>query len=524
MKLRGKKLISIVMALALLITAVCTAGSASAAAGDTVIYKYLINCNDDINAFEGEVTYPETLSPSTISFIGDGGDYEAVYAEKDGKIVFNATFADESAESPYNFKNGAALVTVEFTASGDYDEKDIVTKLSEFYNTDIVNDGNISYKYTNTVNDEVVSSGYADIDNPDDSYINPVVTFNNDGETTTQIVEYNTAAVEPTAPTKDGYVFKGWYNGDTEFDFTTPITSDLTLTSKWKVENRIISGNTVSFKDNLTLNFLALIDDEDVDGAYVNLTYNHYGEEKVVKADANTNDKLGSYYRFRCELTASEMTIPVKAELYINGSAEPVSAHTRSIRDVCVSGLNDSNTAEAEKTLLRAALNYGGYTQERFRYNGEPYAYEDYKDSVTGVNVVSEITESRPTGVSEGIEYIGSSVFFRNAPYARYYFKLAEGSNIEDYTFTLDGNEVTPVEKSGRYYFDAPAALAYKLDDAQNIVVKKGSAVAFDFNYSVIKWAEIAANDTDNSADADMAKAIFKYYEAAKAYVYNTNG
>ena len=33
----------------------------------------------------------------------------------------------------------------------------------------------------------------------------------------------------------DGYVFQGWYNGDTLFDLDTPISADLTLTAKWKV-------------------------------------------------------------------------------------------------------------------------------------------------------------------------------------------------------------------------------------------------------------------------------------------------
>lgn len=31
-----------------------------------------------------------------------------------------------------------------------------------------------------------------------------------------------------------GFELDGWYNGSTKFDFSTPITSDLTLTAKWK--------------------------------------------------------------------------------------------------------------------------------------------------------------------------------------------------------------------------------------------------------------------------------------------------
>lgn len=524
MKLPGKKLISIVLALTLIISALCSIGYASAAEEETITYKYVLNCDSLINGLDGEITYPDTLSVKTVtdehgdevpSIVVYSEDSSAYAAVKDGKILFNATDIDV----PFDFSDGKALVTVEFIVNGDYNAEDIKTTLSEFYSTDVIYDGNIPYKYENTVNDELVSRGYVDLDNPEGSYDYYVVTFDNDGDKNTVDVECNTVVDEPNTPTKDGYVFDGWYNGDTKFDFTTPITSDLTLTAKWKEKDSLYKGNTVSFKDNLTLNFLATIADENVDGAYVKFTYNHYGEEKTVKVDADRNDKLGNYYRFRCELTASEMAIVVKAELYNDDSGEPVSTYSRSIRDYCIAGLEDDNTPAAEKALLRAALNYGGYTQERFKYNGEPYANEGYKDDISSVNVKSSITEDRPTGVSEGIEYVGSSVFFKNAPYVRYYFKLAEGSDIDDYTFTLDGSEVT-VEKNGSYYyFNAPSVLAYKLDDAQNVVVKKGGTTAFDFNYSVIKWAQLASKDTEYPDDADMSKAMFVYYQAAQAYV-----
>ena len=48
-----------------------------------------------------------------------------------------------------------------------------------------------------------------------------------------RIAEGNTATA-PENPTKEGFEFDGWYNGDVKFDFATPITSDLTLKAHWK--------------------------------------------------------------------------------------------------------------------------------------------------------------------------------------------------------------------------------------------------------------------------------------------------
>ena len=62
------------------------------------------------------------------------------------------------------------------------------------------------------------------------------VTFDSDGGSAVAAakVKYNETVKEPTAPTKEGFNFDGWYNGDTKFDFKTKITKDLTLKAQWK--------------------------------------------------------------------------------------------------------------------------------------------------------------------------------------------------------------------------------------------------------------------------------------------------
>lgn len=76
------------------------------------------------------------------------------------------------------------------------------------------------------------------------------VTFNTDGGTPVppaQEVEYGLTATEPAAPEKTGYTFDGWYLGEAEepFSFDTAITSDITLTAKWK-----LNTYTVTFDPN----------------------------------------------------------------------------------------------------------------------------------------------------------------------------------------------------------------------------------------------------------------------------------
>lgn len=52
-----------------------------------------------------------------------------------------------------------------------------------------------------------------------------------------QIIDINTTAKEPTAPTKQDFVFVGWYLNGEKFDFSKPVTDDIKLTAKWEADS-----------------------------------------------------------------------------------------------------------------------------------------------------------------------------------------------------------------------------------------------------------------------------------------------
>ena len=71
------------------------------------------------------------------------------------------------------------------------------------------------------------------------------VTFQSEGgsEVASQI-RANTPADQPADPTKEGYTFIGWYNGESEWNFETPVTADLPLTAKWQINRYTITFDT----------------------------------------------------------------------------------------------------------------------------------------------------------------------------------------------------------------------------------------------------------------------------------------
>ena len=160
------------------------------------------------------------------------------------------------------------------TISAEYDGKSTGVTYQWYSNTTnsntngtlITNATNASYKPSTT---EVGTTYYYCVATYDECTItsnvativvNPTytVTFDSDGGSavTGQTIEKGKTATKPENPEKAGHTFVGWYNGDTEFDFDTPITGNITLKAKWTVNQYKVTlnpnypdGKTGTFKD-----------------------------------------------------------------------------------------------------------------------------------------------------------------------------------------------------------------------------------------------------------------------------------
>ena len=71
------------------------------------------------------------------------------------------------------------------------------------------------------------------------------VTFQSEGgsEVASQI-RANAPAARPADPTKEGYTFIGWYNGEEKWNFADAVATDLTLTAKWQLNQYTITFDT----------------------------------------------------------------------------------------------------------------------------------------------------------------------------------------------------------------------------------------------------------------------------------------
>ena len=119
------------------------------------------------------------------------------------------------------------------------------------------------------------------------------VTFNVDMEgvtpVATQTVKCNATANEPTAPTKEGYKFLGWFEKDAAepFDFTTPITKSMTLTAKWELNLQTV--NVVIYRNgDMTKSFKTVALEKQPKGTVIDLA-------KLDIANYYTANSTGKY-------------------------------------------------------------------------------------------------------------------------------------------------------------------------------------------------------------------------------------
>ncbi len=95
--------------------------------------------------------------------------------------------------------------------------------------------GDELYDFSKGVSEDItLRAGWKEIE-PDKTYY--TVVFNTDGGTTyaNQVVEEGTPVTRPeTYPTKDGFTFVGWQVDGIEYNFNSPVTSDLTINAVWE--------------------------------------------------------------------------------------------------------------------------------------------------------------------------------------------------------------------------------------------------------------------------------------------------
>jgi hypothetical protein len=182
-----------------------------------------------------------------------------------------------------------------------------------------------------------------------------------------------------------------------------------------------------------------------------------------------------------------------------------------------------ANSNEKLAATMKALNDFGHYAQVYYKYNTENLAElqgdvstvtaEDLAPYAAKVNSIDE----------DVISYVGSSMLLQNEIKIRQYFTLADGVELNDLTFTINGDEFTPVEKNGRVYVESKNVPAKNFDTAYKFVVTdKDGNVVYSGEYSAYSYVLSTLEKMSDDVDlTNLAKSMVLYNQAAKAYFGN---
>jgi uncharacterized repeat protein (TIGR02543 family) len=207
------------------------------------------------------VGYPYNIA-RTSNYLGKSNwSWDGYYVGSlDEVALFNRVITADEIAAIYNAGN-SGMCAVHYVVSFDSNGGSAVGNQSVLYNgtaTEPPAPASTGYTFSGWYADSGLSTAF--------SFATPItsditlyakwtlstytVSFNSTGGSavSSQTVDYNATASQPTAPTRTGYTFSGWYADSgltTAFVFSTPITSNITLYAKWT-----INTYTVSFESN----------------------------------------------------------------------------------------------------------------------------------------------------------------------------------------------------------------------------------------------------------------------------------
>lgn len=180
----------------------------------------------------------------------DGCKFDGWY---NGDVKYKATKVSNLADLPITLKAEWIDKTIKIDASCMPSIGGTVTGASSYDNGDMVtlkavaNDGYRFLRWNDGKTD--ATKTFAATTNA--TYIAEfvklvTVTFDNNGNKAIETIDEGNKIAKPADPSRSGYVFSGWYDGTSKWDFNTVVNDDITLTAKWVKDSNVV---VISYKD-----------------------------------------------------------------------------------------------------------------------------------------------------------------------------------------------------------------------------------------------------------------------------------
>ena len=355
------------------------------------------------------------------------------------------------------------------------------------------------------------------------------VSFNTDGGSTvaSQTVEHGKTATKPANPTKCKYVFQGWFNGDTQYDFTSPVTSNINLVAKW--QDTIYISATLSLSESIDIvMYISDISDSDHPTKYT-VEYSFAGGNTITKTlgrDISIN-KNGEYGFVVANCSSKQLTDTVSLVVKYDGQVlRTVSSY--SAQTYCNNTIRKHpKEGDQVAALCKAVLEYGADAQVFFdNYNADKMANSVYNDTAKVASIV--IPDNWPITVSgkmanAGLSGASVTLDLKSRTELLFYLTPSGNKVASDYTIKVkdlnlnkDADFVVSTDSDGRVVVRVLGIYAKYLGHMYELSVTNGGNT-FKVSYSPMTYAHNKSINGGNNLKTLM-KALYNYAQIAENF------
>ena len=301
--------------------------------------------------------------------------------------------------------------------------------------------------------------------------------------------------------------------------------------STWRVPS--LSGRVekmnVSLNENINAVFTFKLPADNVDNGTNQVCVTVSGVESVINVNTlaeKNRDEDWVYYDLSVELNPTLLTADIQFyfKSIVSENFYCSKVFHKSVKEYCDYIIQ--NGTEDQVNMVKALLNYGGYAQTFFGVNTDNLAnaglYEtDPINSVT----VSDAYEQSATSAS-GLTFRSMQLYLETTPTMRFYFTLADGYAIGEYSFkltTASGDYYLSPEyddDNDRYYVDVENIPAKHIGTAFTVsATNNNDSTVYSIESSVNCYIKIALDNVGTTpAKANMLKALYLYGSCANAF------